>query len=64
MTPEKLKEQFLARGETFSDWAKANGYPRDYVYGVLNGRCKARRGLGHEIAVKLGLKSAPEKLAA
>ncbi|MDD5297642.1 MAG: DNA-binding protein [Rhodocyclaceae bacterium] len=64
MTPEKLKQQFLDRGETFSDWARDNGYPRDYVYGVLNGRIKARRGLGHEIAVKLGLKPAPERLAA
>lgn len=58
MTPEQVKTRFRTRGQTFSDWAKKNGYsPRD-VYLVLNGQSKARWGKGHEIAVKLGLKPA------
>jgi gp16 family phage-associated protein len=63
-TPEQVKLEFFRRGENFSDWAEQNGYRRDEVYAVLNGRCKARRGKGHEIAVKLGLKPQDEQLAA
>jgi len=57
MTPEKLKQQFQQRGETVADWAKNHGYQRWEVYRVINGQNKARFGKGHEIAVKLGLKS-------
>lgn len=64
MTPEKVKQQFNQRGVTFTDWAKTNGYTPDEVYRVLNGQAKAKYGKAHDIAVKLGLKPAPEKLAA
>ena len=56
MNAEHIKEQFRTRGETFTDWAKKNGFELYLVYRVLNGQCKARFGKGHEIAVKLGLK--------
>ncbi|WP_151777309.1 DNA-binding protein [Acinetobacter brisouii] len=56
MTPEEVKAKFHQEGKTFTDWAKEHGYRRADVYRVLNGLCKAKRGLGHEIAVKLGLK--------
>lgn len=58
LTAEQVKEQFLREGITFSDWAKKHGYSRQTVYLVLNGQHKARRGIGHAIAVALGLKEA------
>jgi gp16 family phage-associated protein len=58
MTPEQVKEALAKRGETITEWAKKNGYTRAEVYRVLNGQSKARYGKGHEIAKKLGLKSA------
>ncbi|TNH04501.1 DNA-binding protein [Testudinibacter sp. TR-2022] len=57
-TPEQVKQEFENRGETLSDWASEHGYDRNYVYRVLSGSIRARRGVGHEIAVKLGLKKA------
>ncbi len=57
-TPEQIQREFEERGETLSDWAAQNGYDRTYVYRVLSGSIRARRGIGHEIAVKLGLKKA------
>ncbi len=56
-TPEQVKSEFEARGESFADWAREHGYDRLYVYRVLNGTIKAKRGIGHKIAVKLGLKA-------
>lgn len=56
MTPEEVKAKFQREGKTFTEWAQEHGYRRTDVYRVLNGLSKAKRGLGHEIAVKLGLK--------
>lgn len=64
MSAEAIKQNFQQRGITFTEWAAEHGYTRQEVYRVLNGQTKAKYGKAHEIAVKLGLKSAPEKLAA
>lgn len=56
MTPEQLKKKFEREGRSFADWARAHNYSVVAVYRVLNGFTKAKRGQGHEIAVKLGLK--------
>jgi len=68
MTPQQRKQQFINRGESVSDWAVKNGFDKEKdlaaVYRVLNGQSPARRGKHHEIAVKLGIKPNPEKLAA
>jgi len=64
MSAEQIKRSFQQRGITFTDWAAANGYTRNEVYRVLNGQAKAHYGKAHDIAVKLGLKADPEKLAA
>ena len=64
MTAEKLKERFHREGKTFTEWALENGYTRNEVYRVLNGQAKAKYGRAHDIAVKLGLKPAPEQRAA
>ena len=56
ITPEQLKAKYRREGKTFKDFATAHNYPYEQVIRVLNGMNKARRGRGHEIAVKLGLK--------
>lgn len=64
MTANKIREQFRQRGETITEWALKNGFKRNEVYRVLNGQSKAYYGRAHEIAVKLGLKTNPDQLAA
>ena len=64
MTPQQVKADFLAKGIPVSQWADANGYRRSDVYRVLNGFTPCRRGLTHEIAVKLGIKPNPAKTPA
>jgi len=56
MTPDQIKHRFRQRGETFSQWARDNGYSVNKVLRVLNGFDKGHYGKAHEIAVKLGLK--------
>jgi gp16 family phage-associated protein len=55
-TKKQVMEEFIARGETVIGWAKSHGYKARTVYAVLYGQMKARRGIGHRIAVELGLK--------
>jgi gp16 family phage-associated protein len=64
MSAEQVKKRFRQQGITFTEWAQENGYTRNEVYRVLNGQAKAHYGKAHEIAVKLGLKAAPDQLAA
>ncbi|WP_219211907.1 DNA-binding protein [Variovorax boronicumulans] len=60
MTPDQLKQRFRARGMTFSQWARDNGYRANKVIRVVNGFDKGHYGQAHEIAVKLGLKPATD----
>lgn len=64
MTPQQRKAQFIARGESIAAWADKHKFRRPDVYRVLNGQSPALRGTQHLIAVKLGIKPDPEKLAA
>lgn len=64
MTPRQVKDNFAARGIPVSQWAEAHGYRRSDVYRVLNGFAACKRGLPHEIAVKLGIKPDPAKSVA
>ena len=64
MTPQQVKAQFHAQGIPVSQWADENGYRRSDVYRVLNGFSPCKRGLPHEIAVKLGIKPNPSKTLA
>ena len=57
MTPQQIKAQFHAAGVPVSKWADENGYRRSDVYRILNGFSACKRGLQHEIAVKLGIKA-------
>lgn len=56
ITSAQLKAKFQSQGKTFKGWARDNGYHPVVVSQVVNGRNSATRGIGHEIAVKLGLK--------
>lgn len=64
MTPEQVKAKFHAQGVPVSEWADQHGFRRSDVYRVLNGFSACKRGLQHEIAVKLGIKPDPAKSAA
>ena len=52
-----VRSAFEEQGLTIREWADERGFPPDLVYAVLSGRIKGSRGLSHEIAVSLGLKS-------
>ena len=64
MSPAQVKARFRQQGKTITEWANENGYTRNAVYRVLNGFDKANYGRAHEIAVKLGIKSSDERIAA
>lgn len=55
-TAEQVRQEFRKAGVSPGGWARANGYPRAAVYGVLNGVLKGDYGMAHQIAVALGLK--------
>ena len=57
LTADQVKKQFHERGETYSDWARRNGFRPGQVSRVLNGYEKCIRGDAHTIAVMLGLKT-------
>lgn len=59
----EVKQRFEALGTTVAEWADQNGFKRDQVYAVLSGRVSGRRGAGHQIAVALGIKEAPQPAA-
>jgi gp16 family phage-associated protein len=63
-TPEQVKAEFLALGITISQWARERGYTPREVSMVLNGQVKGNYGKSHRIAVQLGIKPDPAKLAA
>lgn len=64
MTPQQVKARFHAEGRAVSEWADQNGFRRCDVYRVLNGFSAMKRGVQHQIAVKLGIKPDPSKLSA
>jgi len=63
MTADEVKKKFAAEGRTYDSWAKEHGFTRTQVSQVINGFSPCKRGCMHQIAVLLGLKADPEKLA-
>lgn len=55
-TVQQVRAEFLRTGTTIGSWADKNGFPRATVNQVLTGRNAATYGIGHKIAVLLGLK--------
>lgn len=55
-TAQEIRAEWLRKGTGQNEWARANGYNPATVSQVLNGQNKGARGVGHKIAVTLGLK--------
>lgn len=55
-TPQDVRAEWLRKGMGQNDWARANGFTTATVSQVLNGRNSGARGVGHKIAVLLGIK--------
>ncbi|WP_434147963.1 DNA-binding protein [Methylocaldum gracile subsp. desertum] len=55
-TPKEVKEEFIRKGLSVSEWAKAHGFNRGLVHAVLRGERSCLRGDSHKIAVLLGIK--------
>lgn len=57
-TPEDVRAELSANGESVRELAKSIGRANQYhlVYAVLTGRNKGVRGESHAIAVELGIK--------
>lgn len=55
-TPDEVRADFEARGQSLRAWARAHRLNPTIVYGVLTGAKKGRRGQAHRAAVLLGLK--------
>lgn len=53
---DEVKQMFEEEGISVSEWAQRQGFRREDVYAVLNGRLKGKRGVGHRIAIALRLK--------
>jgi gp16 family phage-associated protein len=56
VTADQVKKKLIQRGMTQKEWAQQNGFKQETVNRVLNGVNKGNRGVGHQIAVALGLK--------
>lgn len=61
MSPAQVRASLALQGKTLTQWALERGFPRQEVYRVMGGQCKALYGRGHEIAVALGLKVPEEE---
>lgn len=55
-TAQEVRDDFLRKGQSIASWADKYGFDRTTVNQVLTGRNAATRGVGHKIAVMLGIK--------
>jgi len=55
-TPQQFRASLRCKGMRVAQWADENGFPRASVYQVLSGRNAASVGVGHKIAVCMGIK--------
>ena len=56
LTPQQVRASLRRKGTSVGSWADANGFARSSVNQVLTGRNAASVGVGHKIAVLLGIK--------
>jgi gp16 family phage-associated protein len=56
LTAEEAKTRLHERGTTLKAWAEANGYPYATVSQVVRGINRGTYGMGHRIAIALGMK--------
>ncbi len=55
-TGQQVRDRFRRKGTSANKWAAENGFPPATVYQVLSGRNAASKGVGHQVAVLLGMK--------
>ena len=58
LSAAEVKTRLRERGLTLKQWAEKRGYPYDTVSCVVRGINRGTYGMGHRIAVELGLKGA------
>lgn len=58
-TREQFKANLIAQGKTVKEWAEQHGFTAQQVTGVLTGGNKCNRGIGHTIAIAMGIKANP-----
>lgn len=56
LTVPELKAKLLREGKTLKQWSVEHGYNYNTVCKVIGGTRKGFYGIGHEIAVRLGIK--------
>lgn len=56
LSADEVKTRLKERGLTLKQWAEQRGYPYDTVSCVVRGINRATYGMGHRIAIELGLK--------
>jgi gp16 family phage-associated protein len=55
-TPQQVRADWRRVGMTQAEWARRHGYPESSVSQVMSGKNACSRGIGHQIAVLLGIK--------
>ena len=55
---DEARADLELQGVSIAEWARSHGFTYSAVRQVLAGRCAARYGVGHKIAVALGMKPA------
>lgn len=55
-TPQEVREDWNRKGVSLRSWAGKYGFPISTVSQVLHGKNSGRIGVGHRIAVALGIK--------
>lgn len=58
LSGDEVKTRLRERGETLKSWAIKNHFPYQTVSDVVRGKSRANYGLGHRIAIALGMKRA------
>lgn len=56
LTPQQARADFIRKGISVASWARKNDFAPVTVCQVLNGTNAGTLGVGHKIAVKLGIK--------
>lgn len=56
LTPQQVRADWARHGKTMAGWARDHGFDKATVCQVMNGRNAASTGVGHRIAVALGIK--------
>lgn len=57
LSGDEVKTRLRERGETLKSWATKHGYPYQTVSDVVRGKSRCNYGMGHRIAIALGMKS-------